>query len=73
MRSYNSALRKLKKNNLFIKNETISIKKALNRVSSLDIFTKNMYPSYDNTAFGSFTVNSKETVHLSNKKTKKFK
>ena len=73
MRSYNSALRKLKKNNLFIKNETISIKKALNRVSSLDIFTKNMYPSSDNTAFDGFAVNSKETFHLSNKKTKKFK
>ena len=73
MRSYNSALSKLKKNNLFIKNETISIKKALNRVSSLDIFTKNMYPSSDNTAFDGFAVNSKETFHLSNKKTKKFK
>ena len=73
MKSYNSALKKLKKNCLFIQNETISTRKALNRVSALDIFSKIIYPSSDNTAFDGFAVNSKETILLKNEKIKKFK
>ena len=73
MKSYNSALGKLNKNNLFIKNELISIKETLNRISASDVFSKNNYPSSDNTAFDGYAVNSKETITLNNKKYKKFK
>ncbi len=73
MNSYQSALLKLKKNKLLIKNEKISIKHSLNRISAADIFSSVDYPSSNNTAFDGFAVNSKETSFLSNKKNKKFK
>ena len=37
MNSYNSALNKLKRNNISIKSETISIKDSLNRVLAKDV------------------------------------
>ena len=73
MNSYQSALTKLKKNKLLIKNERVVIKKALNRISAKDIFSPVNYPSSNNTAFDGFAVNSKETSLLSNKRIKKFK
>ena len=73
MISYQSALTKLKKNKLLIKNERVVIKKALNRISAKDIFSPVNYPSSNNTAFDGFAVNSKETSLLSNKRIKKFK
>ena len=73
MNSYQSALIKLKKNKLLIKNEKIILKKALNRISAADIFSPVNYPAYNNTAFDGFAVNSKETKLLKNKKSKKFK
>ena len=61
MNSYSSALSKLSKNTIKIKDELISIKYALNRISSKEVVTKSDYPSDNNTAFDGYAVNSKET------------
>ena len=73
MNSYNSALKKLIRNKLLIKNENINLNKALNRVVAKDIISPNNYPMADNTAFDGFAINSKETSNLNNKNIKKFK
>ena len=73
MNSYKAAISKLNNNSLKIGSEIVSIKDALNRISSKEVIAKSDYPADDNTAFDGFAVNSKETFHLSNKKTKKFK
>ena len=73
MNSYKSALKKIKKNKLLIKNEIINIKNSLNRIAAKDVFSPTNYPASNNTAFDGFAVNSKETRYLSNNKTKKFK
>ena len=73
MISYQSALTKLKKNKLLIKNEKITIKEALNRISAKDVFSPVNYPRSNNTAFDGFAVNSKETSLLNSRKSKKFK
>ena len=61
MNSYKAAISKLNNNSLKIGNEIISIKDALNRISSKEVIAKSDYPADDNTAFDGFAVNSKET------------
>ena len=73
MNSYKSALSKLKRNKISIKDEIVSIKESLNRVSTSDIVSPVNYPVCDNTAFDGYAVNSKETKSLSSKNIKKFK
>jgi len=73
MNSYQSALTILKKNKFKIKNEVVSIKNSLNRISAFDIISPVNYPASDNTAYDGFAINSVETNLLSNKKSKKFK
>ena len=73
MNSYQSALTILKKNKFKIKNEVVSIKDSLNRISAFDIISPVNYPASDNTAYDGFAINSVETNLLSNKKNKKFK
>ena len=59
MNSYKSALNKLKKNNISIKSEIISIKDSLNRVLAKDVISPANYPTCDNTAFDGYAVSSK--------------
>ena len=73
MNTYKSALNKLKKNKVLIKNEFVSIKDSLNRVSASNVNSPFNYPTSNNTAFDGFAVNSKETKSLSFKNIKKFK
>ena len=61
MNSYKAAISKLNNNPLKIGSEIVSIKDALNRISSKDVIAKSDYPADDNTAFDGFAVNSKET------------
>ena len=61
MNSYKAAIGKLNNNSLEIGSEIVSIKDALNRVSSEEVIAKSDYPADDNTAFDGFAVNSKET------------
>ena len=73
MSSYKSALKKISKNRLIIKNEIVVLKKCLNRISAFNIFSPSDYPASNNTAFDGFAVNSKETDFLSKKKVKNLK
>ena len=73
MNSYQSALKHLNKNKILIKDEKISINNSLNRVSSSDIVSSVNYPSSDNTAFDGYAINSRETISLNIKNSKKFK
>jgi len=73
MKSYQSALSIFKKNKLLIKNENVPLKKALNRISTKDIYSPINYPASNNTAFDGFAFNSRETSTLNNYKNKKFK
>ena len=61
MNSYNSALNKLKRNNISIKNEIVSIKKLLSRVVAKDVISPSNYPLCDNTSLDGYALNSKET------------
>jgi len=61
MNSYKAAISKLNNNPLKIGSEIVSIKDALNRISSKEVIAKSDYPVDDNTAFDGFAVNSKET------------
>ena len=69
MNSYLTAISKINKSNIKIDSELLSIKDALNRISSKDVITKSDYPADDNTAFDGFAINSKETKN----KLQKFK
>ena len=61
MNSYKAAISKLNNNSLKIGSEIVSIKDALNRISSKEVIAKSDYPADDNTAFDGSAVNSKET------------
>ena len=73
MNSYKAAISKLNNNSLKIGSEIVSIKDALNRISSKEVIAKSDYPADDNTAFDGYAVSSKETNSLNGKKSKKFK
>ena len=61
MNSYKAAISKLNNNSLKIGSEIVSIKDALNRISSKEVIAKSDYPADDNTAFDGYAVNSKKT------------
>ena len=73
MISYNKVLEIFKKTKINIKNEIVSSKYAVNRISASNITSPNNYPTANNTAFDGFAINSKETNKLSKKNIKKFK
>ena len=67
MNSYKAAINKLNNNPLKIGDEFVSIKDALNRISSKEVVAQSDYPADDNTAFDGFAVNSKETKNKNQK------
>lgn len=67
MNSYKAAINKLNNNPLKIGDEFVSIKDALNRISSKEVVAQSGYPADDNTAFDGFAVNSKETKNKAQK------
>ncbi len=73
MISYNKALKILYKSRLKIKSEKISLKNALYRICSENIYSKLNYPITNNTALDGFALNSKETINANKKKEIKFK
>ena len=50
MNSYQSALKKIKKNKLLIKNEKVNLRNSLNRVAAKDVLSPSNYPASKNTA-----------------------
>ncbi len=73
MISYKVAKKILIKSNIKIKKEKIDSLKSLNRVCAKDIYSPVNYPAGNNTAFDGYAVNSKDTIYLNKKKSKKFK
>ena len=73
MISYKVAKKILLKSNIKIKKETIDSLKSLNRVCAKDIYSPVNYPTGNNTAFDGYAVNSKDTIYLNKKNSKKFK
>ena len=73
MIEYKKAQKIFLRSKIKIKNEKISAKDSLNRVSAKNIFSPNNYPSGNNTAFDGYAVNSRETTGLKNRNKKKFK
>ena len=73
MITYKAAKKILLKSNIKIKKETIDSLKSLNRICAKDIYSPVNYPAGNNTAFDGYAVNSKDTIYLNQKKSKKFK
>ena len=67
MNSYKAAINKLNNNPLKIGDEFVSIKDALNRISSKEVVAQSDYPADDNTAFDGFAINSNETKNKAQK------
>jgi molybdopterin molybdotransferase len=73
MINYKEAKNILIKSKIKIKDEIIDSSKSLNRINTLDIYSKVNYPAGTNAAFDGFAINSKETIKLNKKNTKEFK
>ena len=73
MISYKAAKKILIKSKIKIKNEKINSLKSLNRVCAKDVYSPVNYPAGNNTAFDGYAINSKDTIHLNNKNSKKFR
>ena len=58
MITYKNALKILIKNKIQIKSENVLSKVAVGRIASNNIYSKNNYPSANNTAFDGFAINS---------------
>jgi len=70
---YKKAKKILFESKIKINNETILSKNSLNRIAAKNIYSPSNYPSANNTAFDGYAINSKDTIGLNKKKTKKFK
>ena len=73
MITYSEAISLMDKISIKLPDESVSILKALNRVTSEDILSPSKNPSANNSAFDGFAVLAKETKGLSANKSKKFK
>ncbi len=70
MKSYSEALKILKKSNIQISSETIKIINSINRICSTNVYSKNNYPSENNSSLDGFAINFNNTKGISNKKFK---
>ena len=73
MKSYYDALKILKKSNIQISSEMIKSSNSLNRICSSNIYSKNNYPSENNSSLDGFAIKSNYTKGISHKNSKKFK
>ena len=73
MISYKTAKKILIQSNIKIKKEKINSLKSLNRVCAKDVYSPVNYPAGNNTAFDGYAINSKDTIHLNKKNSKKFR
>ena len=70
MKSYHEALKILKKSNIQISSETIKIINSINRICSRNVYSKNNYPSENNSSLDGFAINFNNTKGISKKKFK---
>ena len=73
MISYKASKRILKKGIIKINDESVLSTNSLNRVSSLNIYSKSNYPSDDNAAFDGYAINSNDAKNINKNKSKAFK
>ncbi len=73
MKSYNEALKILKKSKIKISNEIIKSMSGLNRICSSNIYAKNNYPYENNSSLDGFAIKFNHTKDVSHKNYKKFK
>ncbi len=73
MKSYNEALKILKKSYIKISHEVIKSVNSLNRVCSSNIYSKYNHPSENNTSLDGFAINFNDTKDITSKKFKIFK
>ena len=73
MINYKQANDILIKSKIKIKDEIIDSSKSLNRINTLDIYSKVNYPAGTNAAFDGFAINSEETIKLNKNNIKEFK
>ncbi len=73
MKSYNEALKILKKSQIKISNEKIKSMSSLNRICSSNIYAKNNYPSENNSSLDGYAVKLNHNKDISHKNYKKFK
>ena len=73
MKSYNDALKILKKSSIKITDQFIKSIDGLNRICSENIYSNHNYPSADNSSVDGFAINARDTNGISQKKFKRFK
>ena len=73
MKSYNDALKILKKSSIKISDEFVKSVDSLNRICSENIYSNYNYPSVNNSSLDGFAINSRDTNGISKKKFKRFK
>ena len=73
MKSYNNALKILKKSDIKITNEVVESIDSLNRICSENIYSNYNYPTTNNSSLDGFAINSRDTNNISKKKYKKLK
>ncbi len=73
MKSYSKALKILKQSKIILNDEKIKSSNCLNRVSSVNVYSKTNYPSANNSAFDGYAINFKDTKKLYSKKGKFFR
>ena len=73
MKSYNDALKILKKSDIKIVDELIKSIDSLNRICSENIYSNYNHPTTNNSSLDGFAINSRDTNNISKKKYKKLK
>ena len=73
MKSYNDAVKILKKSNIKISDQFIKSINSVNRICSENIYSNQNYPSADNSSVDGFAINARDTNGISQKKFKRLK
>ena len=73
MKSYNQALKILKKSKIQISSEVVKSVNSINRICSSNIYSKNNHPSENNSSLDGFAINFNSTKGVTYKNIKKFK
>ena len=73
MKSYNQALKILKKSKIQISSEIVKSVNSVNRICSSNIYSKNNHPSENNSSLDGFAINFNSTKGVTYKNIKKFK
>ncbi len=73
MKSFNEALKILKKGKIIIGNEYIKSSESLNRISESNIYSNVNYPSANNSSFDGYAISANDTKNIKKNRSKTFK